>query len=157
MFLGVTHITPFLRYKRQSSGPSNYGLWIHTYSKFFCNEFILMVLITEPIWMLSVSSSSSSSNFIPNRIQQYNTACVTNITNSRVIIDIVMWFCWWAPEKQWTYQAGSHRRESCGSLVRINRYGSLYSRIGEYNHCIMIHVHVMQVISPFYIPILWKP
>ena len=34
--------------------------------------------------------SSSSSNFIPNRIQQYNRVCMTNITNNRVIIDIVM-------------------------------------------------------------------
>ena len=31
--------------------------------------------------------------FIPNRIQQYNTVCMTNITNSRVIKDIVIWFC----------------------------------------------------------------
>ena len=51
---------------------------------------------------------SSSSNFIPNRIQQYNRVCMTNITNNRVIIDIVMWFCWWPPEKPWAYQAGSH-------------------------------------------------
>ena len=50
---------------------------------------------------------SSSSNFIPNRIQQYNTVCMTSITNSRVIIDFVMWFCWWPPEKPWAYQAGS--------------------------------------------------
>ena len=34
--------------------------------------------------------------------------CMTNITNNRVIIDIVMWFCWWPPEKPWAYQAGSH-------------------------------------------------
>ena len=54
------------------------------------------------------NSSSSCSNFIPNRIQQYNTVCMINITNSRVIIDIVMWFCWWPPEKPWAYQAGSH-------------------------------------------------
>ena len=51
--------------------------------------------------------SNSSGNFIPNRIQQYNTVCTTNITNSRLIIDIVMWFCWWPPEKPWAYQAGS--------------------------------------------------
>ena len=56
---------------------------------------------------LLLSSVSSSSNFIPNRIQQYNRMCMTNITNNRVIIDIVMWFCWWPPEKPWAYQAGS--------------------------------------------------
>ena len=63
-------------------------------------------------WHIVISilkcSSSSSSNFIPNRIQQYNRVCMTNITNNRVIIDIVMWFCWWPPEKPWAYQAGSH-------------------------------------------------
>ena len=48
-----------------------------------------------------------SSNFIPNRIQQCNTVCMTNIPNSRVIIYIVMWFCWWPPEKPWAHQAGS--------------------------------------------------
>ena len=54
--------------------------------------------------------SSSSSNFISNRIQQYNTLCTINacITKSRVVIDIVMWFCWWPPEKPWSYQAGTH-------------------------------------------------
>ena len=49
------------------------------------------------IWIGFVICGSSS-NFIPSRIQQYNTVCMTNITNSRVIIDIVMWFCWWPPE-----------------------------------------------------------
>ena len=62
------------------------------------------------MWISNVIQyDSSSSNFIPNRIQQYNTVYMTNITNSRVIIDIVMWFCWWPPEKPWAYQAGSHR------------------------------------------------
>ena len=56
----------------------------------------------------SGSSSSSSSNFTPNRIQQNNTVCMINTTNRRVIVDIVMWFCWWPPEKPWAYQAGSH-------------------------------------------------
>ena len=54
-------------------------------------------------------NAGSSSNLIPNRIQGYNTVCMTKITNSRVIIDIVMWFCWWPPEKPWAYQAGSHK------------------------------------------------
>ena len=58
--------------------------------------------------MLAPMNLSSSSNFIPNRIQQYNTVHMTNIANSRVIIDIVMCFCWWPPEKPWAYQAGSH-------------------------------------------------
>ena len=46
-------------------------------------------------------NNSCSCNFIPNRIQLYNTVCTTKITNSRMIIDIVMWFCWWPPEKPW--------------------------------------------------------
>ena len=33
---------------------------------------------------------------------------MTNIANSRVVIDIVMWFCLWPSEKPWAYQAGSH-------------------------------------------------
>ena len=49
----------------------------------------------------------SSSNFIAHRIQQCNVVCMTNMTNSRVIIDIVMWFCWWPSKKPWAYQAGS--------------------------------------------------
>ena len=38
--------------------------------------------------------SVSSSKCITNRIQQYNTVRVTNITNSKVVIDFVMFFCW---------------------------------------------------------------
>ena len=55
---------------------------------------LLIYVLEYWAWM-----SCSSSNFIPNRIQQYNRVCMTNITNNRVIIDIVMWFCWWPPEK----------------------------------------------------------
>ena len=64
-------------------------------------------LLKNGVWIIR-HCSSSSSNFIPKIIQQYNRVCMTNITNNRVIIDIVMWFCWWPPEKPWAYQAGSH-------------------------------------------------
>ena len=66
-------------------------------------------VISRAYTMFRLSSYSSSNNLIPNRIQLY-TVCKTNITNSRVIIAIVMWFCWWPPEKPWAYQAGSHYR-----------------------------------------------
>ena len=49
--------------------------------------------------------SRSSSNFVPNRIQQYNTVCMTNISD-RVIIDIVMWFWWW-PHKSGSEMAAT--------------------------------------------------
>ena len=52
------------------------------------------------------TSSSSSSNFIPNRIQQYNRVCMTNLTSNRVIIDIVMWFCWWHRQAAFQIQYG---------------------------------------------------
>ena len=42
------------------------------------------------IYFKHVYGSSSSSNFIPNIIQQYNIVCMTNITNSRVIIDVLL-------------------------------------------------------------------
>ena len=66
-------------------------------------------VISRAYTMFRLSSYSSSNNLIPNRIQLYRV-CKTNITNSRVIIAIVMWFCWWPPEKPWAYQAGSHYR-----------------------------------------------
>ena len=46
---------------------------------------------------------------------EYNkkTVCM----NSRVIIDIiVMWLCWWPPEKPWAYQAGSHWLKKLGTI-----------------------------------------
>ena len=58
---------------------------------------------------ITATLQSSRSNFIPSRIQQYNAVCMTNITNRRVIIDIVMWFCRWPPEKPWAYHVGSHK------------------------------------------------
>ena len=61
-------------------------------------------------FLRSCSCSSSSNDFICNRLQHYNTVCVINITNSRVIIDIVVWFLWWPPEKPWAYQAGRHKK-----------------------------------------------
>ena len=42
---------------------------------------------TKIYWLLF---HSSRNNFIPNRIQQYNTVCRINITNCRVIIDIAL-------------------------------------------------------------------
>ena len=54
--------------------------------------------------------SRSSSHFVPNRIQQYNTVCMTNISD-RVIIDIVMWF-WW-----WPHKSGSETAATVNSLM----------------------------------------
>ena len=79
-----------------------------------CNEACPRLSLNREMWD---EISSSSSNFIPNRIQQYNTVCMTYIANSRVIIDIVMWFCWWPPEKPWAYQAGSHKH--CSSIPKL--------------------------------------
>ena len=67
--------------------------------------------------------------FIPNRIQQYNRVCMTNITNNRVIIDIVMWFCWWPPEKPWAYQAGSHSQKQVSMTWLITSHRILWDVI----------------------------
>ena len=77
----------------------------HIYLKSFhrdataCLCEIIMALVLGWGWGWGWVSSGSGSGFIPNRIQQYNAVCMSNIINSRVIIDIVMWFCWWPPEK----------------------------------------------------------
>ena len=71
----------------------------------------------------SSSSSSSTSNFIPNRIQQNNTVYMTNITNNRVIIDIVMWFCWWPTEKPWAYHCQPDNLTKCPTTL-LHKYVS---------------------------------
>ena len=72
----------------------------------------------------SSSSSSSSSNFIPNGTQQYYTVYMTNIRNSRVILDIVMWFYRWPPEKPWAYEAGSDDNQitKTSKKARLHQY-----------------------------------
>ena len=40
---GITHVTPFCSYGKHSTGPSTYGLWVHTYSKLFSCKSVLMV------------------------------------------------------------------------------------------------------------------
>ena len=51
---------------------------------------------------------------------------MTNITNNRVIIDIVMWFCWWPPEKPWAYQAGSHMQFMMSSnIIRLSVHNTI--------------------------------
>ena len=97
---------------------------------------------------LITRTSISSSNFIPNRIQQYNRVCMTNITNNRVIIDIVMWFCWWPPEKPWAYQAGSHityvkfnfsKIPGTNDLVFVSQRNLMWTNEGE---CPNDRIHV---------------
>ena len=88
-------------------------------------------------------SSISSSSFIPiaNRMQ-YNTVCMTNITNSRVVINIVMWFCWWPPEKPCAYQAGSHINDITKiyrTLIHPWFYGAVeLEKINYWRHIIVI-------------------
>ena len=57
---------------------------------------------------------------------------MTNITNSRVIIDIVMWLCWWPSEKPWAYQAGS----LIAHISEITNFGAqsypIYSEITKF-------------------------
>ena len=113
-------------------------IWFSSYQNYLVNLYITYVSI---VYLLYVScktciylhillcaewhycvclrvgnlTSNGSSHFIPNRIQQYNTECMPNITNCSVIIDIVMWFCWWPPKKPRAYQAGSHWAYQAGS------------------------------------------
>ena len=81
----------------------------------------------------SSSNSSSSCNSIPNRIQQYNTVCMTNIANSRMIIDILMWFCGWPSQKPWAYQAGSLIRWGTGYMHQWHTKWSLDSSMKYIN------------------------
>ena len=40
---GITNVTPFRKYGKHSTGPSTYGLWVHTYSKLFSCKSVLTV------------------------------------------------------------------------------------------------------------------
>ena len=78
------------------------------------------VHINDEVICFPTQSVSIVVGFIPNRIQQYNTVCMSNTTNSRVIIDVVVCFCWWPPEKPWTYQAGSHCTFGIYQLLQVD-------------------------------------
>ena len=58
---------------------------------------------------------------------------MTNITNSKVIVDIVVWFCWWPPEKPWAYQADSHSVKSnqAGHSMRLKWMCETCSNLGQ--------------------------
>ena len=49
--------------------------------------------------MISLIHEYAVSFFIPNKIQHYNTVCMSNTINSRVIIDTILGFFMWPPEK----------------------------------------------------------
>ena len=83
---GKTHVTPFRKYGKHSTGPSTYGLWARTYSKLFSCKPVLMVC-----------SYGAQSNEI----------------------------C-------------TYGRVSRGTIPRVRRYGLLYLRTVEYDHC---HCH----------------
>ena len=40
---GMTHVTPFRKYGKHSTGPSTYGPWVRTYSKLFSCKSVLTV------------------------------------------------------------------------------------------------------------------
>ena len=40
---GITHVTPFRKYGKHSTGPSTYGPWTRTYSKLFSCKPVLTV------------------------------------------------------------------------------------------------------------------
>ena len=40
---GITHVTPFRKYGKHSTGPSTYGAWVRTYSKLFSCKSVLTV------------------------------------------------------------------------------------------------------------------
>ena len=37
---GITHVTPFRKYGKHSTGPSTYGPWVRTYSKLSCTSIL---------------------------------------------------------------------------------------------------------------------
>ena len=40
---GITHVTPFRKYGKHSTGPSTYGPWVRAYSKLFSRKSVLTV------------------------------------------------------------------------------------------------------------------
>ena len=44
---GITHVTPFRKYGKHSTGPSTYGPWVHTYSKLFFCKSVLVVCSSQ--------------------------------------------------------------------------------------------------------------
>ena len=54
------------------------------------------------------SSSSSSSNFIPNRIQTMKDRTIETHNNNHKH----WWSCWWSPEKPEAHRAGNQKRNS---------------------------------------------
>ena len=93
-----------LKFGKSHNTPVSYPTMHHFQQK--CAHVCTFLLQNGALWNICLIVVVVI--LFPNRIQQYNTMCTTNITNSRVIIYIVMWFCWWPPEKPWAYQAGSH-------------------------------------------------
>ena len=80
---GITHVTPFRKYGKHSTGPSSYGPWFRTYSKLFSCKCVLTA------WSYRAQ---------PNEISTYSSV-------------------------------------SRGSLLVFRRYGLLYLRTVEYDHC----------------------
>ena len=80
---GITHVTPFRKYGKHSTGSSTYGPWARTYSKLFS---------CKPVH--TVCSYGAQSNEI----------------------------C-------------TYGRVSRGTIPRVRRYGLLYLRTVEYDHC----------------------
>ena len=67
----------------------------------------LIIILGKETWNCDydiIDSSSSSSNFIPNRKQ--STAYVSKDTS---VIQYTLMFCWWSPEKPKAYLAGNQK------------------------------------------------
>ena len=67
---GITHVTPFRKYGKHSTGTSTYGPWVRTYSKLFSCKPVLTVCScraqSNEIWMYGRVSRGS----IP-RVRRY--------------------------------------------------------------------------------------
>ena len=74
---GITHLTPFCNYGKHSSGPSTYGPWDRTFSKFFSWKSVLTDCSYRTPWNEICKYGRVSRGYLP-RVCRYGFAVLTD-------------------------------------------------------------------------------
>ena len=86
---GITHVTPFRKYGKHSTGSSTYGPWVRTYSKLFSCKSVLTVCSyrahSNKICMYGRVSRGSLPRVRRNGLPTYGQSNTTNARANMVI------------------------------------------------------------------------
>ena len=128
---GITHVTPFRKYRKRLIGPSTYEAWVRTYSKLFFCKSVLTVCSYRAQSNLICTYRRVSRGSLP-RVRRYGLLYLRTVEYDQIerayldrfmVLNVSQ-----SPSSAHTYLPRSHHCPDCFTVSTLCMYTGLGSR-----------------------------